>query len=256
MRNVKTTVGPGLLWLPMALVIMGCPTRNQLGGGPDGGAGAGGSAGGQAGSGGAAGVGAAGAGGTAGSGGGAGSGGAGGAAGAGGSGTDGGATDAGCVLLKGVIDFEDLAFSGSFKALPVPYIHDGFALTNYGADPLDAVGPMATMVYLNTTAVVADNTSTTTLSRANAQLFSLLKIDLSTYNDQHPGVIYTFTGVKPGGDSVMTMIPLLTNAHGFVTYTLPASFSEVTSVSWTMNTADTAQYFDNIVYSYCPGDGG
>src|SRR5450631_1347799 len=51
MRNVKTTVGPGLLWLPMALVIMGCPTRNQLGGAPDGGAGAGGSAGGQSGSG-------------------------------------------------------------------------------------------------------------------------------------------------------------------------------------------------------------
>ena len=170
--------------------------------------------------------------------------------------TDGGATDAGCALVKGVIDFEDLAFSGSFKALPVPYIHDGFALTNYGADPLSAVGPKAIYVYVNTTAVVADNTSTTTLSRADGQLFSLLKIDLSTYNDEHPGVIYTFTGTIPGHDSVMTTIPLLTNAHGFVTYTLPASFSAVSSVSWTMNTADTAQYFDNIVYSYCPGDGG
>jgi hypothetical protein len=82
------------------------------------------------------------------------------------------------------------------------------------------------------------------------------KIDLSTYNDEHPGVIYTFTVTIPGHDSIMTTIPLLTNAHGFVTYTLPASFSNVSSVSWTMNTADTAQYFDNIVYSYCPGDAG
>ena len=59
------------------------------------------------------------------------------------------------------MDFEDLAFSGSFKALPVPYIHDGFALTNYGADTLEAVGPMAIYVYVNTTAVIADNISTT-----------------------------------------------------------------------------------------------
>ena len=279
MRNLKTTLGPGLLWLPMALVVMGCPTRDQLSGGTGGGgaagstlagghsgssgaAGAGGAAGtgGLAGAGGAAGAtgnaGSAGSGAAGGSGGTAGSGASGGAAGAAGNRTDGGAPDAGCALVKGVIDFEDLAFSGSFKALPVPYIHNGFALTNYGADPLTAVGPQAIYVYVNTTAVVADNTSTTSLSRADGQLFSLLKIDLSTYNDERPGVIYTFTGTIPGHDSVMTTIPLLTNAHGFVTYTLPASFSDVSSVSWTMNTADTAQYFDNIVYSYCPGDGG
>ena len=269
----RISLGPLMLVASLALMATACPTRNELtgtdgggghaggGGAPTGGSsGSGGAAGGAAGSGGAAGVaglgGAAGSGGAAGLGGIADSGGAGGAAGAAGNRTDGGATDAGCTLVKGVIDFEDLAFSGSFKALPVPYIHDGFALTNYGADPLSAVGSQAIYVYLNTTAVVADNTSTTTLSRADGQLFSLLKIDLSTYNDEHPGVIYTFTGTIPGHDSVMTTIPLLTNAHGFATYTLPASFSAVSSVSWTMNTADTAQYFDNIVYSYCPVGGG
>ncbi|HXT98594.1 MAG TPA: hypothetical protein VN853_20010, partial [Polyangia bacterium] len=46
------------------------------------------------------------------------------------------------------------------------------------------------------------------------------------------------------GDAVETMISLLTMGRGFVTYPLPASFSNVVSVSWTMNSADNAQYFD------------
>jgi hypothetical protein len=39
-------------------------------------------------------------------------------------------------------------------------------------------------------------------------------------------------------------------------YRLPTSFSTVQSVSWTMNNADSAQYFDNIIgYSFCSAGG-
>jgi hypothetical protein len=43
MRMLKKTLGPVLIWLPMTVVAMGCPTRNELTGGTDGGAGAAGS---------------------------------------------------------------------------------------------------------------------------------------------------------------------------------------------------------------------
>ncbi|HVV49881.1 MAG TPA: hypothetical protein VHO06_09495 [Polyangia bacterium] len=161
------------------------------------------------------------------------------------------AVDAGCSTTTGVLDFEDLAFDGTFQALPIPYVHNGFTLTN-STQSLYAVGPKATAQYLNTTAIDADWNSTTTLARTDGSPFALVKIDLSAYNDNHPGIIYSFTGVTPGGGSVSTMIDFLTIGRGFVTYPLPASFSNVVSVSWTMNNADNAQYFDNISYSYCP----
>ena len=90
------------------------------------------------------------------------------------------------------------------------------------------------------------------LARTDGSPFALLKIDLSAYNDDHPGIVYSFTGTTAGGGTVTTMISLLTIGRGFVTYALPASFSNVQSVSWTMNNADNAQYFDNISYSFCP----
>jgi hypothetical protein len=157
-------------------------------------------------------------------------------------------------MTTGVLDFEDLAFSGAYQALPIPYVHNGFVLTNSG-QTLSAVGPAASAQYLNTTAVVADNSppTTTTLARTGGGPFGLLKIDLSAYNDGHPGIIYSFTGTTPGGGTVSTMIDLLTSGRGFVTYTLPTSFSDVVSLSWTMNNADTGQYFDNITYSFCTG---
>ena len=47
-------------------------------------------------------------------------------------------------------------------------------------------------------------------------------------------------------------VPLLTNGRGFVPYTLPSSFDGLSPVDWTMNTADNAQYFDDITFAYCP----
>ena len=173
--------------------------------------------------------------------------------GAAGGSVDAGALDAGCGLVKGIVDFEDLAFDGTFQALPVPYVHDGFVLTN-STQSLSAVGSKATQ-YLNTTAVIADPASTTTFARSDGGPFTLSKIDLSAYNDNHPGIVYSFTGTTPGGNTVEAMISLLTMGRGFVTYSLPASFSNVVSVSWTMNSADNAQYFDNLAYSFCPSGG-
>jgi hypothetical protein len=157
--------------------------------------------------------------------------------------------------VTGVLDFEDLAFDGAFQAAPIPYVHNGFVLTN-STQSLSVIGPKATAQYLNTTALLADPASTTTLARTDGSGFALLKIDLSAYNDGHPGIMYSFTGTTTGGDRVTATISLLTSGRGFVTYRLPQSFSNVQSVSWTMNNADNAQYFDNIIgYSFCPAGG-
>src|SRR5450432_308424 len=43
MRKLNKTFGPVLLWLPMTVAVMGCPTRDQFPSGADGGAGAAGS---------------------------------------------------------------------------------------------------------------------------------------------------------------------------------------------------------------------
>ena len=137
---------------------------------------------------------------------------------------DGGASDGGCALVTGVLDFEDLAFSGAFQALPVPYVHNGFTLTN-STQSLEAVGSKSAQ-YLNTTAVIADPASTTTLARTDGSPFALLKIDLSAYNDGHPGIVYSFTGTTPGGGTVTTMISLLTSGRGFVTYTVAGVIRE------------------------------
>jgi hypothetical protein len=287
------------LWMLVALIGMGCPTRDSYPGGTGGGAGAasagsGGQAtaghsgiggiGGQAGTAGAiagapgpggaegaAGLGGAGAGGAAGAAGsaagaagsaaGAGAGGGAGAAGrvggaggsAGANGGAGGRPDAGCAVVTGVLDFEDLAFSGVLQALPTPYLRDGFALIN-STRSLKAVGSESVQ-YLNTTAVIADPGSTTTLARTDGSPFALVKIDLSAYDDGHPGIVYYFAGTTVAGGTVTTMISLLTSGRAFVTYTLPESFADVTSVSWTMNNADTEQYFDNVAYSFCRGGG-
>src|SRR6185312_8269446 len=225
------------LVLPIVVAVAGCygtPPSAQSDGSVSGAAGAAGEAGGGM---------------AGGSGGVAGHSGVGGGSGAAGGPLDAGTMDAGCGLTKRVVDFEDLAFDGAFQALPIPYVHDAFVLTN-STQSLSTVGSKATQ-YLNTTAVIADPASTTTLTRSDGGPFALLKIDLSAYNDNHPGIVYSVTGTTPGGDAVETMISLLTMGRGFVTYPLPASFSNVVSVSWTMNSADNAQYFDNLSYSFC-----
>jgi hypothetical protein len=115
---------------------------------------------------------------------------------------------------------------------------------------MSVVGATA-LQYLNTTAIITANTATVTLTRGDGKPFSLLKVDLSTYNDQHPGVVYSFVCHKADGTTVTADIPLLTTGRGFVSYTLPSSCQALSSVEWTMNSADTAQYFDNIAVSVC-----
>jgi hypothetical protein len=161
-----------------------------------------------------------------------------------------GDADAGCNEIRGVIDFESLSHTGAFVALPRPYADtSGFTLNCTSS--MSVAGSTA-LQYLNTTAIITAPTATVTFTRGDGKPFSLLKISLSTYNDVHPGVIYTFTGHKPDGSTTNVDIPLLTNGRGFVPYTLPSAFEGLSSVEWTMNTADNAQYFDDITFAYCP----
>ncbi len=230
---------------------MGGGSGGAAGKGPDGAAGAGGLAGG----GGANGLGGA-VGGTAGIGGAAAAGGAGtggAASGAGGAAGVGGAGGIGaCTATQGVIDFEDLATTQSFAPVSLPYLRGGFSLSTQDPDGLSAVGVKAAQ-YLNTTGLVANYTATMMLTRNDGKPFSLLGIDLSPYNDSHPGIVYSFVGQKSDGSTVSQDVPLRNQWLGFVPYTLPASFDDLLSVTWTMNMADTALYFDNIRYSFCPG---
>jgi hypothetical protein len=161
-----------------------------------------------------------------------------------------GDADAGCNETRGVIDFESLSHTGAFVALPRPYA-DASGFTLNGTSSMSVVGSTA-LQYLNTTAIITTNTSTVTLTRGDGKPFSLLKISLSTYNDGHPGVIYSFTGHKSDGSTTNVDIPLITLGRGFVPYTLPSSFDDLSSVDWTMNTADNAQYFDDITFAHCP----
>jgi hypothetical protein len=241
------------------LITSGAGGTMGGGGGGDAGSGTGGiggvvtggqsgsGSGGAPGTGGAAGTGAAGAPGT---GGAAGTGGVTGVAGKSGGGGAGGMT--GCVATQGVIDFEDLATTQAFAAVSLPYLYAGFSLGTDSPDGLSAVGTKA-IQYLNTTGLIADYNATITLTRNDGKPFTLLGIDLSPYNDAHPGIVYSFVGKKTDGSTISQDVPLRNKGLGFVPYTLPASFDDLLSVSWTMNMADAAQYFDNIRYSFCPG---
>jgi len=159
---------------------------------------------------------------------------------------------AGCTATQGVIDFEDLANTKAFAPVSVPYAYAGFTLTTDSPDGLLAVGTKAVQ-YLNTTGLVADYNATITLTRNDGKPFSVLGIDLSPYNDSHPGIVYSFVGHKADESTISQDVSLRNAGLGFVPYTLPASFDDLLSVTWTMNMADTTQYFDNIRYSFCPG---
>ena len=172
--------------------------------------------------------------------------------GSGSSGAAGSAPDGGCALVTGVLDFEDLAFSGAFQALPIPYVYNGFTLTN-STQSLEAVGSKSLRQYLNTTAVIADPASTTTLARTDGSPFTLLKIDLSAYNDGHPGIVL-LTGTTPGGGGIGYDDDLAPDQRSRVRHLYVACvICERAFGLLTMNSADNAQYFDNISYSFCPG---
>jgi hypothetical protein len=265
------------------LMASGCPTRTVYfpdggaggtagagsGGHPGGGAGGpgGGIAGAQAGGPGGSSAGAGGASGgggtaTGGAGGGAGSRAAGGVPGAAGAGgyASGGIAGAGATAgagggtggCPGTIDFEDLATTQAFNSVSLPYTHAGFTLTTDDPDGLSAVGTKA-IQYLNTTGLVANYTATVTLSRTDGKPFAFLGIDLSPYNDVHPGIVYSFVGHRTDGSTVTQDVSLRNQGRGFVPYALQLSFDGLASVTWTMNMADAAQYFDNIRYSFCSG---
>jgi len=173
-----------------------------------------------------------------------------GTAGAGGAsaGTDGGS--GGC---PGTIDFEDLATMQTFKAVSLPYVQGGFSLTTDDPDGLYSVGTKAVQ-YLDTAAVDANYNAVVTLSRTDRKPFALLAIDLSPYNLGHSGIVYSFVGHKTDGATISADISLQTTKMGFLPYSLPPSFDNLLSVSWTLkDMADNAQYFDNIRYSFCPG---
>jgi hypothetical protein len=148
--------------------------------------------------------------------------------------------------------FEDLATSQAFAAVSLPYTYAGFTLSTNDPEGMSAVG-MKAKQYLNTTALDANYNATIILTRNDGKPFALLGIDLSPYNDSHPGIVYSFAGQKADGSTVSQDISLRNQGLGFVPYTLPASFDDLMSVSWTMNMADAAQYFDNVRYSFCPG---
>ncbi len=131
-------------------------------------------------------------------------------------------------------------------------MHAGFSLTTDDPDGLTVVGTKAVQ-YLGTTAVSATNTAIVRLTRTDGKPFALLWIDLAPHNIGHPGIAYSFIGHRADGTTTSETILLQSEKAGFLPYTLPASFDNVLSVDWTMNTADTAQYFDNIRYSFCPG---
>jgi hypothetical protein len=155
----------------------------------------------------------------------------------------------GCREIRGVIDFEAVSHTGSFVALPRPYV-DASGLSLTSTTSMSVVGSGA-LQYLNTTGIVTARDATVTLTRGGGKPFTLLKINLSAYNDEHPGIVYSFTGHKPDGSTETVDIPLRTIGLGFVPYTLPASFQGLSSVEWTMNAADNAQYFDDIAFSFC-----
>jgi len=155
-------------------------------------------------------------------------------------------------MTQGTLDFEDLATTQAFVPVSLPYVHAGFTLTTDDPEGIEAVG-MKSLVYLNTTGLIANRTATITFTRSDGKPFSLLGIDLSPYNDVHPGIVYTFVGHKTDGSNISQDVSLRNTGPGFVPYTLPQSFDDLVSVSWSMNMADTSLYFDNVRYSFCPG---
>ena len=204
---------------------------------------------------GAAGIGGAGAvGGTSGSAGAAGGGGAsigaGGVGGATAGGTGGGM--GGCLATEGTLDFEDLFTMEAHQTVSLPYLHAGFSLTTDDPDGLTVLGTKA-IQYLGTTALGATNTAIVRLTRTDGKSFAFLWIDLAPFNIGHQGITYSFIGHKADGTTTTDTISLQSEKAGFLPYALPSSFDNLKSVDWTMNTADTAQYFDNIRYSFCAG---
>jgi hypothetical protein len=173
-----------------------------------------------------------------------------GAGGSGGTGS-GGATGSGggparCASpATAVIGFESLAHAGETAPLPGPYVESGFELASGG----EVVGPLSER-YLGTAAVGV--TKGMTLRRPDGKPFSLSRLSLSAWNNDHPGIVYTFVGTTSVGAQVRADVALTTGQRGLIPYDLPASFQDVVLVRGLMNNADTSMYYDDIAVAYCP----
>ena len=145
-----------------------------------------------------------------------------------------------------VIAFDSLEVSNNLFN-PVPgdsYTEDGMTITgptmNYTgqAHPTEYAGSAG--LHLRTA------NAQITLTRVGGASFDFVSIGLSVLSKGGASPPVTFTGHPAGGGTVtVTFTP---TEFGFQTFTLPLTFSNLTSVTWNQGTNESnAHQFDNIV---------
>jgi hypothetical protein len=156
---------------------------------------------------------------------------------------------AGAPALADVITFDGA--SPGFFSHPVasPYVEGIYSISAPGG-----------LYYLGTGDVryagennLFDNNyhDVTTLATTNGKAFNIQSIDLAEmYFVPPPNEPTTFTGTTAGGKTVSELFNV-DNTRPFATYTFDASFSDLTSLSWTSTGPYTPQ-FAQIVLSPTP----
>jgi len=141
-----------------------------------------------------------------------------------------------------VIDFDSLENPGAGLTWPSIYVEDGFQITGgYLISPMQGNAMYAGSAGLSHG---LDGGEMILSSVTAGQTFDLTSIDLSRlWSGPGPDQPITFTGIPSAGSPVT----FTTAGFGFVTFTFPATFTNLTSVVWHQATDDRYMQVDNIV---------
>ena len=154
----------------------------------------------------------------------------------------------------GVINFEDLNGDAELEGVGPTYSAQGFTFTYTPApnEPyptsLHSVGPG--WAYNDGTIALNCNSdnATTTLTHNNNRAFAILAIDLAELNGPNVPSSITFVGTTRAGATVIHTVEL-DNVAGVERFFFPASFRNLTSVTWQQgdNVTNGPHMFDNVV---------
>ena len=141
-----------------------------------------------------------------------------------------------------VMDFDSYGASGAANTITSPVNEDGLRLTN--PNNFYIFGPGSNRNTGHKALAIQYTNTTTTLAAQNGAPFTLVSMRLSPYSANAPASV-TFTGNKAGGGTVTTTLNTGNSLAGVVA-NFPATFADVTSVTWNMSSASTYHQFDDV----------
>ena len=141
-----------------------------------------------------------------------------------------------------VMDFNNLSAPGANNTISATQLEDGLQIHN--GSGFYIFGPGSPRNTGHKAMANQFTGATTTLTAQSGSKFTLLSMRLSPYSAGSEGTV-TFTGTKAAGGTVTAVLTTGTALAGVVR-TFPATFNDLSSVTWNMTAGNTYHQFDDI----------